>query len=74
MTNTKKTPSCQKYPWEEWFLEEELHLIKGQDFDCESYIMAQQIRNAAAKYTICRKDIRVSIYVDQDQVTVYVRT
>ena len=71
---TNKTSSWRKYPWEEWFAKAKFKLRQGKDFDCNPHVMAQQIRNAATKYTIDGKDVRVSIYVDQKQLTIYVRT
>lgn len=38
-----------KYPWEKWFGEKSYTLRREKDFTCQSYVIAQQIRNRARK-------------------------
>ena len=47
------------YPWDVWFSRSKLRLKKGRHFDCATYAMAQQIRNAAGRRGI---GVSVSVY------------
>jgi len=41
----KKKPT--RYPWQQWLRQSKFCLVRGTDYHCEPYIMAQQVRNAA---------------------------
>lgn len=53
-----------RHPWDEWFARKKLRLRRGKDFDCQPYLLAQQIRNEAR-----RREITVTVSVLDDFVT-----
>jgi hypothetical protein len=50
-----------RYPWTKWFSQPSFLLVKGQDYDCETKNMAQQVRFASrrAEYNVKVKIITV---------------
>ena len=38
------------YPWKDWFESKKWHLVSGEDYIINPYVMAMQIRNAASRY------------------------
>jgi len=64
-TNTTlKLGRPPKHPWAVWLGQEELVLVRGEDFDCEPYSMAMQLRRAAKSESKV-----VSVTVERDKVT-----
>ncbi len=63
---SKKKPV--RYPWSKWFSKGKFHLRRGKHFQCATYCMAGQIRNAAPKWGVA-----VSIRVKGDALTAAVR-
>ena len=55
------------YPWKGWFKRKNWHLKRGKHFWIEPYVMAGQVRNAAAKY-----GYTVSISVEKNAIVVKV--
>jgi hypothetical protein len=58
----------KRYPWEDWFSQDEFRLKRGKDFQCMPHGMIVQIRTYAAS-----RRIKVAIKVvsnDTIQVTV----
>jgi len=54
------------YPWKTWMTRRvNLHLVRGTDFVCAPYIMAQQIRNAANRY-----EVHVSISIQGNEIDI----
>ncbi len=53
-----------RHPWDHWFSRKKIRLKRGKDFDCQPYLMAQQIRNEAS-----RREIAVTVSVLEDYVT-----
>lgn len=37
----------RRYPWSKWFTLKKFTLVRGKDYDCQSYVMAQMARNVA---------------------------
>ncbi len=68
----KKTKQKQ-HPWEIWLAEEYLTLIRGKHFSCAPYIMAQQFRNKALKYTREGKDLKVSVCIVEDVLRLHIQ-
>lgn len=54
-----------EYPWSKWFSKKRFTLVKGRDFDCQTYSMALQLRRKAAKL-----GVRVSLSVTEDTINV----
>lgn len=68
MKNTYQKPKNGSiYPWKDWFKRKRWHLIKGQHFWVEPYVMAMQVRNAASRYgysvslRVGKRDIKVKV-------------
>lgn len=57
----------KRHPWDKWFGYRQFTLRKGRQYTCQSYSMAQQVRNAAAE-----RDVKVSIRILNDRITVTV--
>ncbi len=53
------------YPWAKWFKGTKKLLKRGRDFDCLPHVMAQQIRNTAAK-----RNLKVSIKIEENQLRI----
>jgi len=50
----RRTGRPYKYPWSRWLRGKRKRktLKKGVDFDCEPYVMAQQIRNHCNRHSM----------------------
>lgn len=59
-----------RYPWEEWFSKAYFVLRKGVDYNCRTYVMVQQIRNAAGP---TRFNKSIAVRVNADETTIRVR-
>jgi len=72
MTKNKRDRPKQgvpSYPWRYWMTRRvNLRLVQREDFFCAPYIMAQQIRNAAARY-----GVTVSISIQDKEVSVSIK-
>lgn len=62
-----KVGKRRRHPWDKWFGYRQFVLKKGRQYTCQSYTMAQQVRNAAAE-----RDMKVSIRILHDRITVTV--
>lgn len=60
----------RRYPWHEWFSQDEFLLRKGRDFNGRVDTMANQIRGAAMAD---RYDVKVSIRIWPDMETLEVK-
>ncbi len=38
-----------KYPWDDWFARTKFLLVQGEDYNCGSATMVQQVRNQASR-------------------------
>lgn len=56
---------AKPYPWERWFGNKRLRLLKGKHFECSIHGMAQQIRNAARKL-----GYKVSLRIDDTGIVI----
>jgi hypothetical protein len=57
-----------RYPWQKWLdRKSPLRLVRGRDFDCQTYAMAQQFRNAA--WRLGKEHIHVNVEGDTLTIT-----
>ena len=57
-----------RYPWKLWFARRTFTLLRGSDYRCRTYSMAQTVRNAAA-----RMRVRVAVKILAGEMGVVVR-
>jgi hypothetical protein len=71
MVRKYKRKGARRYPWREWFNLKSFTLVQDVDYDCHTYTMAQQIRNAACQPKFY---VRVGVDIAQDgkSLTVWV--
>lgn len=58
-----------RYPWGEWFSRASFTLRQGVDYENQSYVMAQQVRNAAKRY---RTIAGVHLVIENERIVVTV--
>lgn len=59
------------YPWSVWFENQRFTLVRGVDYSCHTYAMAQQVRNAARPKR-CNVRVSIKIAADGESLTVVV--
>lgn len=57
-----------RYPWDKWLTQPQTILLRGRDYRCTTFGLAQQVRQQAS-----RRGIRVSVHTTQDSVTIELR-
>jgi hypothetical protein len=72
MSEEKMKKKPKQHPWEIWLAEEYLTLIQGEHFSCAPYIMAQQFRNKALKYTRDGKDLKIGVSIAENVLRLHI--
>jgi|SRR4051794_4595379 hypothetical protein len=65
-----ENPFGRRYPWREWFKQDDFTLVRGEHYAGMTHAMSNQVRNAAARPQF---GLKVSIYIAEDGNSLRVR-